>query len=195
MSGETVNLNIDDKDFTKRVLYDKKYLKIPSDSVSKDYMDMMEWILTKANYSGYDDDLKNDMKSYALEVFLRYFTRFSLYRTEIKDVLENSLVVQKLNLKRNKFRQLILLCDHYLDEPDILEQKLENSFKLKCIMNELKTIPLTKEEKGAYSYFMRMIENAFVHVIKKYYENKNNLEAMVYEPDQNSSLIDNFFKD
>jgi len=83
---------IDDVELTKQLMeeieqYNKGQRKNPSDSLIKKFFLIQEKILTASKYNGYTKDYKDEFKSEANLLFIRYWMKFNPYK--VKNNIDN----------------------------------------------------------------------------------------------------------
>ncbi len=89
-----VNFYIDDYRLTKDLLREQKEFreglrKSSSNELAKDFITVLEHVLTKHNFSGYTKNYKDEFRSKAYELFVKHWHKFDPYRARLNFYQKN----------------------------------------------------------------------------------------------------------
>lgn len=179
---------LDDQEFTTEILKSKEQKKLTS-RASVLYEMLVENLFRKANYINYPIWTKENMRNRTLDEFIRKYDTFSLYRTQVRNFLEQ----YRGDLGRmpfyDKVAKVIKAVDANKEYTPIVTKEfgvvLEDQKPLIEAINKVKA----KRVGGAFNFFTCFTENNFKKELKVYYKEEEKLVRGL-DDDYVSSALD-----
>ena len=179
---------LDDQEFTTEILKSKEQKKLTS-RASVLYEMLVENLFRKANYINYPIWTKENMRNRTLDEFIRKYDTFYLYRTQVRNFLEQ----YRGDLGRmpfyDKVAKVIKAVDANKEYTPIVTKEfgvvLEDQKPLIEAINKVKA----KRVGGAFNFFTCFTENNFKKELKVYYKEEEKLVRGL-DDDYVSSALD-----
>ena len=155
--NEDKNFYLDPVKLETNILRDLKNKKLSEESKNMIFL-LIEKLLSKSNFNGYDEDVKKDMMVLAYEYITRYWKNFVpdkiLYsiNKEEKSKIKNFLKYLKIEKETNN--------KIYFTENKNINKNIEIFLKKNNIEYQVSI-----KKNSIFAYFTQIIKNAFLQVI------------------------------